>query len=103
MIDVITDHIETLRELCGVHHVQRLEVFGSAARDDFDVERSDIDFLVVFDDVSGVNRADQYFGLQRDLEELFGRSIDLVDLFSQRNPFFLRSIKPSRIVLYEAA
>jgi hypothetical protein len=49
MIADITHHREELRDLCRRFHVRRLDVFGSAARGDFDSARSDIDFLVEFD------------------------------------------------------
>jgi hypothetical protein len=38
-----------LAQLCREHHVRRLEVFGSAARADFDPASSDLDFLVEFE------------------------------------------------------
>ena len=49
MIDQIALHREELPALCRRFHVRRLDLFGSAARGDFDPESSDIDFLVEFD------------------------------------------------------
>jgi len=49
MIADISLHREELRALCRRFHVRRLDVFGSAARGDFDPVRSDLDFLVEFD------------------------------------------------------
>ena len=40
---------EQLAELCRQHRVLRLTLFGSALREDFDPERSDLDFLVEFE------------------------------------------------------
>jgi predicted nucleotidyltransferase len=66
--------------LCHRYGVQRLEVFGSAARgDDFDPERSDADFLVVFDLVSGLSALQQFFGFADALERLLGRPVDLAE------------------------
>lgn len=43
----IHQHQSAIAELCRRYHVQRLEVFGSAARGtDFVPESSDTDFLV---------------------------------------------------------
>jgi hypothetical protein len=42
MIDEIKFHREELQALCRRLHVQRLDLFGSAARGDFDPERSDM-------------------------------------------------------------
>jgi predicted nucleotidyltransferase len=49
MIDAIQLRREELRALCRRFHVRRLDLFGSAARGDFDPERSDVDFLVEFE------------------------------------------------------
>ena len=48
MIDAIQLRREELWALCRRFHVRRLDLFGSAARGDFDPERSDLDFLVEF-------------------------------------------------------
>ena len=53
--------------------VTRLELFGSAARDELH-KRSDIDVLVEFSALD----TDNYFGLKFFLEDLLGRKIDLV-------------------------
>lgn len=59
----IEEHRAELAELCRRHHVLRLSLFGSATRDDFDAERSDLDFLVDFESLSPGEHADAYFGL----------------------------------------
>jgi predicted nucleotidyltransferase len=77
MIADIALHQEELRELCRRFHVRRLDVFGSAARGDFDPARSDLDFLVEFateeDDLS------RFFDFKAALEALLARRVDLVD------------------------
>lgn len=90
---------EEIAELCRRYHVRRLAVFGSAVRDDFDPERSDVDFLVDFDPTS-----DPYD--QRELEEelvrLLHRDVDLVIAHLVRNPFLRRRIREDRQPLYAA-
>src|SRR5271157_2475989 len=49
MIDEILLHLKELRALCRRFHVRRLDLFGSAARGEFVLEWSDVDFLVEFD------------------------------------------------------
>jgi predicted nucleotidyltransferase len=56
--------------------VRRLNLFGSAARGDFDPQRSDVDFLVEFD---RTHTDALYFGLKEALEGLLGRPVDLVE------------------------
>ena len=43
-------HLAEIPDLCRRYGVARLEVFGSAVTDAFDLARSDIDFLIEFDD-----------------------------------------------------
>ena len=54
--------------------VKSLAVFGSIARGD-DHEGSDVDVLVTFE---GKATFDNFMGLKLDLEELFGRRVDLL-------------------------
>ncbi len=100
---VVQDRLRTIVELCGRHSVRRLALFGSAVRDDFDPERSDLDFLVDFEPLSPHRHADAYFGLLADLEALFGRPIDLVESAALRNPYRRREIEATQILLHAAA
>ena len=103
MHSIVQDNIEALRELAVKHRVERLDLFGSAAREDFDPETSDLDFLVTFEPMPPVEHADSFFGLLEDLERLFGRRIDLLESEPIENPYIRESIALSREVLYEAA
>ena len=49
--------------ICRERGVQRIELFGSATRPDFDPMRSDLDFLVTFQELGPDQYADAYFGL----------------------------------------
>jgi uncharacterized protein len=100
MIAEIASHREELAELCRRHHVRRLDLFGSAAGDDFDAERSDLDFLVEFEPEALSLAA--YFALKESLEALFGRNVDLVEPNAIRNPYFKESVERSRESIFEA-
>ena len=102
MIDLINQHQRLLAELCRRFGVRRLELFGSAAKDHFDPELSDLDFLVEFESSDHRGAADRYFGLMEALEGLFRRPVDLLETPAITNPFFLRGIASSRTVLYAA-
>jgi uncharacterized protein len=92
---------ETIAALCRRFGVRRLSVFGSAATEAFDPERSDVDFLVEFDpDADGL--FDAYFGLKEELERLVGRPVDLVMPKSLENPYFAASVERSRRDVYAA-
>jgi len=87
-------------ELCRKRRVRRLELFGSAARDDSDEASSDLDFLVDLGTDPSISPLDSFFGLKDQLEELFGRSVDLVSEGSVRNPYILATIQRDRQLVY---
>jgi hypothetical protein len=91
------------RILCRRFHVRRLDLFGSAARGDFDPERSDVDFLVEFDRTHpDALSLGTYFGLKEALEGLLGRPVDLVEPGAVRNPYLKASIEGSREPVFAA-
>ena len=103
MIEEIELHRDELQALCRRFHVRRLDLFGSAARGDFDPERSDIDFLVEFDRVHPEALSlNTYFGLKEALEALLGRPVDLVEPGAMPNPYLKASIEGSREPVFEA-
>ncbi len=70
---------QELMVLCRRHGVVRLEVFGSAARNcDFDLKRSDADFLVTFTPTARNDLA-AFADFKDALETLLGRPVDLVE------------------------
>jgi uncharacterized protein len=103
MHPIVQQRLQALRELCPKHRVERLDLFGSAARGDFDPETSDLDFLVEFEPMMPQEHADSFFGLLKDLETLFSRHIDLLEREPIQNPYLWQSIAQSRTSLYEAA
>jgi hypothetical protein len=102
MIDEIALHRDELAVLCRRFHVRRLDLFGSAARGDFDPGHSDIDFLVEFDRGAPQHPFDAYFGFKEALEALFGRSVDLVEAGAVENPYLKASIEESRENVFAA-
>jgi predicted nucleotidyltransferase len=103
MHPLIQDRVASVADLCGKYHVRRLALFGSATSQHFDPIRSDLDVLVEFQPMPPAQHADSYFGLMEDLQRLFGRPIDLIELSSIRNPYLRRAIIASQVTLYDAA
>ena len=103
MKDIIQRKISELSELCDKHRVLRLALFGSATTDDFNPDSSDLDFIVEFQAMAPAEHADNYFGLQEDLEHLFGMPVDLVESAPIKNPYFRKAIEDTQVVLYVAA
>jgi predicted nucleotidyltransferase len=102
MIALIEKNRPKLEALCRKHHVKILEIFGSAADGTFDPNQSDLDFLVEYLPLEEDKHARSFFGLLHDLEDLFGRKIDLVMPSAIRNPYFLEGVNKSRLVIYAA-
>ena len=91
-----------LAALCKRYRVARLELFGSGTNDRFKPDASDLDFLVEFRAMPPAEHADAYFDLHDELERMFRRPVDLIELTAIHNPYFLESIEQTRVVLYAA-
>ena len=103
MHQFIRDNKKQIEDLCRLYNVSRLEVFGSAARaSDFDMTSSDADFLVEFFKPSKLPPLEEYIGFRDELKQLLGRSVDLVESRSIRNPYLRKSIDESRELVFAA-
>ena len=102
MVDVLRDKQQAIAELCARHGVARLDVFGSALRDDFRPGESDIDFLVEFAPHEGYALVDAYFGLLDELRALLGTEVDLVMADAVKNRYIAREIEHTKQLLYAA-
>jgi hypothetical protein len=96
----ISEHKSEIENLCRRYDVRQLALFGSSVSADFDPANSDLDFLVEFEPLPSGRYANAYFGLLEALEQLFGRSVDLVVDSAIRNPYFRQSIQRSKTSLY---
>ena len=101
MIPIIEQRKAAVVELCRRYRVERLYIFGSAAEDRFDVQRSDLDFLVKMADREPTGRyADRVLDFAEALERLFERRVDLVTEESVRNPYFRKEVEATRQLVY---
>jgi uncharacterized protein len=99
---LVMQHKAEIEAICRRFHVRRLDVFGSATRNDFDPEHSDIDFLVEYEPDNPLGGLEAYFGLKDKLEALLGRPVDLVMPSAVRNPYLRDEIERSRKTLFTA-
>lgn len=99
----ITDHLDAIRALCVKYHVQRLAVFGSAAKGTFDPERSDVDFVVEFQKIPAAAGWHAYWDFRHSLEDLLCRPVDLVELSAVKNPHFREILDLTQRDVYAAA
>jgi predicted nucleotidyltransferase len=102
MFTMTDEERAAVERLCREVGVKRLDLFGSATGDDFDPEKSDLDFLVEFGPLPPGRRFDAFFDLRDGLEAVFERSVDLVTSRGIRNSYFRRSVQATRRSLYAA-
>ena len=102
MTGVLENKLKAIAEACVRHGVARLDAFGSALRDDFRPEASDVDLLVEFAPMEPYARVDAYFGMLEELRSLLGLEVDLVVAGAVKNPYIARDIEHTRRLLYAA-
>ncbi|MBC7748352.1 MAG: nucleotidyltransferase domain-containing protein [Methylotenera sp.] len=97
------DRLETytpeIIKLCKIHKVKSLYAFGSVVTDGFNKE-SDIDLIVDFSNVALEDYADNYFDFKFSLQDVFKRSIDLLEEKAIKNPYIRKSVNQQRQLLY---
>lgn len=98
---LLESKLNKIEELCKAYSVLRLDVFGSILTKEFS-DKSDIDFLVLFNRDEQTNAFHQYFDFKEALETLIGREVDLVCENAVRNPYFKQELNKTRKPLYAA-
>ena len=98
--DLVAGKLPEIAALCRRHGVRRLDLFGSAVRGRFDPTRSDLDFLVDFEETPTGSYSRAYWDLREGLEVLFDRPIDLLTDPGIRNPYLRRQIEFEKQTIY---
>lgn len=91
---------DKVAQFCRRHGVRKLSLFGSILRDDFGPD-SDVDVLVEFEPGRGFTFENTPEILD-ELQKLFGRAVDVVEMDRIRNRFRREAILSSHRVLYAA-
>jgi predicted nucleotidyltransferase len=100
--EIVERNLPAITELCRRFGVRRLDLFGSAATGRFDPGRSDLDFLVEFEEMPPGSYAKACFELRQSLQQLLGRPIDLLTEPALVNPYLRRQIEPEKRLLYRS-
>lgn len=98
-MNIIEQNIDEIKTLCIKHHVERLFAFGSVITDQFKND-SDVDLIVDFKNVDPYDYADNYFNLKSSFEIVFQREVDLLEAKAINNPYLLKSIDSSKLLIY---
>lgn len=104
MDKIITDNLDRIAARCEEHGVRQLDVFGSAARDDFDEATSDVDLLVKFlEDGPNTRYVARFFAFETSASAMLGRRVDLHSMFPPQQPSRIwEQISRDRMTIYEA-
>ena len=101
MISIIEQNQSKIIALCERYRVQRLDLFGSAAKGNFKPESSDLDFIALFADTASTDYADRYISFAESLEKIFKRPVDVLTERMLGQAEFRQSVEPTRQIVYE--
>ena len=96
-IDVDPSRVESF---CKSRGIRKLSVFGSALRDDFDPNRSDIDILAEFEPGALDQVGLSYFTYGQELSEILGHKVDFC---SRLNRHIESIVAQQAVPIYERA
>ena len=85
---------------CERWHVTEMSIFGSALRSDFGLD-CDVDVLIEFENGKVPGLA--FVGMAEEMEQMFGRPVDLVTRFAiekSKNPFRRKEILGTAKVIH---
>lgn len=103
MIDDARDYSEETANICKRHHVKYLGLHGSGPnQENGGAEQQDVGFLVEFLPLEPKQYAECYFALQKELQDMFGRHVDLVDLNGITHPDILGPLTKNKTDIYNA-
>ena len=101
-MNIVEQNMNQVSKLLEQHKVDSMYLFGSVLTKNF-TSTSDIDFLVNFGQVELEDYFVNYIGLKTGLEQIFNRSVDLVEEKTVKNPVLRRSIDRNKKLIYERA
>ena len=98
---ILQNKLSDIQALCQKHKIKKLWVFGSVLRDDFRKD-SDIDFLHEWDEenITDEEYLENYYGFIDALKQILGRKIDFVHYPSMKNPYFIKDVEATKVLLY---
>ena len=102
MVDVLGNQRAAIAQACARFGVARLDIFGSALRDDYRPGESDLDLLVDFSSMNPRDLVDAYFGLLDELRAVLAVEVDLVMVGAVKNRFIAADIERTKQMLYAA-
>ena len=96
---LLEKNISEIAALCQKHKVSKLFAFGSILTNRFNDE-SDVDLLVSFNKSEVTDYFDNYFDFKYSLEDLLGRTVDLLEEQSIKNPYLKKNVDATKSLIY---
>jgi predicted nucleotidyltransferase len=102
MINRKRDYSEEIADLCKRHNVKYLGLHGSSYdQENIGAEDPDINFLVEFFPMETEQYSTRYFGLEKDLQDLFGPQAGILDIGDIKLPELLRMLTRRKTDIYK--
>jgi len=98
MSDRLKVSLDAIAQFCQRWNIVEFALFGSVLRDDFRPD-SDVDVLVTYEPSHRLTLS-HLLGMQEEIEDLFDRSVDLVEKNRLENPYRRANILKTYRVIY---
>ena len=104
MIESNRDYSVEIADICKKHNVKYLSLHGSSSmtQEDGGSEKPEVNFIVEFLPLEKKQYALNYFALLKEFEEMFDRSVGMVDLNYITHPDILRQLTKRITDIYKA-
>jgi predicted nucleotidyltransferase len=99
---LIDEKLEEIAAACQHYGIERLFVFGSALRDDFQLGESDIDLLVEFGPLEITRRFHIFLGAREAFRNIFQADVDLAMQGAVKNKIIASEIDRTKKLVYGA-
>lgn len=100
----VAQHLEEIRDVSERYGIEKLEIFGSAMTPDFDVDKSDVDFIVHYPPGYDFGYfAKRLFDLEEEISTILGRPAQLVMTSALKKERFSKNADKTRTVIYVAS
>jgi predicted nucleotidyltransferase len=98
----IDDKLQDIAAICKRYGIQRLFVFGSALREDFNPGESDIDLLAEFGPLDITRRFHVFLDAREAFKTIFQADVDLVMEGAVKNQIIANEINRTKKLVYGA-
>jgi len=100
MNDLFIIKYNDIINICEKYKVEKLYVFGSYVSGNYN-KNSDIDLIVILQDINPVEKGENLLELWTEFENLFNKKVDLLTDQKINNPILFNSIERNKTLIYD--